>query len=212
MKTDMAGAAVVMAVIEAATDLKIPHKVIGLIPLAENLPSDKCYRPGDVINTMSGQTVEIVNTDAEGRLLIADGLTLAQRYQPDFIIDIATLTGACQVALGEKCAGIFSDNDFLRNGLLRAGQICGEHFWPLPLLNEYEEELKSELADFKQAATRAGGAIIAALFLRRFVKPTMPWVHLDIAGTARKSRKSPSGAEGGSGFGVPTLLKFLCTF
>ncbi|MDR1084378.1 MAG: leucyl aminopeptidase [Deltaproteobacteria bacterium] len=212
MKTDMSGAAVVMSVLEAAPELKLPHKVIGLIPLAENMPSSKAYRPGDVINTLSGQTVEIVNTDAEGRLILADALTLAQRYQPDFIIDIATLTGACMVALGEKCAGLFSDSEFLRNGLLRAGQIVGENFWPMPLLNDYEEELKSELADFKQAATRSGGAVIAALFLKRFIKPNTAWAHLDICGTARKNRKSPSGAEGGSGFGVPTLLKFLCTF
>ncbi|MDR2141915.1 MAG: leucyl aminopeptidase [Deltaproteobacteria bacterium] len=211
MKTDMSGAAVVLATMEAVPSLKIPHKVIGIMPLAENMPSQKAYRPGDVITTLSGQTVEIVNTDAEGRLILADALTLGQRYQPDCLIDIATLTGACLVALGERCAGLFSDSEYLRNGLLRAGQLVGETYWPMPLLNEYEEDLRSELADFKQASNRNGGAIMAALFLRRFVKPSVPWAHLDIAGTARKNRKSPSGPEGGSGFGVPTLLKFLCS-
>ncbi|MDR1576652.1 MAG: leucyl aminopeptidase [Deltaproteobacteria bacterium] len=211
MKTDMSGAAAVLSVMEAVYNLKIPHKVIGLMPLAENMPSHKAYRPGDIITTLSGQTVEIVNTDAEGRLILADALTLAQRFQPDYIIDIATLTGACQVALGERCAGLFTDDEPLRNAILRAGQLVGENYWPLPLLNEYEEELKSELADFKQAAGRPGGAIMAALFLRRFIKPNVSWAHLDIAGTARKNHKSPSGPEGASGFGVVTLLKFLCT-
>ncbi|MDR1606825.1 MAG: leucyl aminopeptidase [Deltaproteobacteria bacterium] len=211
MKTDMSGAAVVLAVMDAVTSLKVTNRVVGVMALAENMPSHKAYRPGDVISTLSGQTVEIVNTDAEGRLLLADGLTLAQRFQADYIIDVATLTGACLVALGEKCAGLFSDNEFLRNGLQRSGQLVGENFWPMPLLSEYEEDLKSELADFKQAATRSGGAIMAALFLKRFVKPNVGWAHLDIAGTARRSRKSPFGPEGGSGFGVSTILKFLCS-
>jgi leucyl aminopeptidase len=139
-------------------------------------------------------------------------LALAQRYQPDYLVDIATLTGACLVALGEKCAGLFTDSDFLKSGILRAGQLVGENFWPMPLLDVYDDDLKSDLADFKQAATRSGGAIMAALFLRRFIKPNVAWAHLDIAGTARKNGKSPSGPEGGSGFGVTTLLKFLCSF
>jgi leucyl aminopeptidase len=212
MKTDMAGAAVVLAALEAMPSLKVAHKVIGVLPLAENMPSATSYRPGDVITTLSGQTVEIVNTDAEGRLVLADALTLAQRYQPAYVIDVATLTGACVVALGERCAGLFSDNDFLRNSILRAGHTVGENFWTLPLLNDYDEDLKSDLADFKQMGSRSGGAIMAALFLRRFVRPNVAWAHLDICGTARKNRKSPSGPEGASGFGVPTLLKFLCSF
>ncbi|MDR0548303.1 MAG: leucyl aminopeptidase [Deltaproteobacteria bacterium] len=212
MKTDMAGAAVVLAILEALPFLKTTHKVIGILPLAENMPSATAYRPGDVISTLSGQTVEIVNTDAEGRLILADALTLAQRYQPDYIIDVATLTGACLVALGERCAGLFSDNEFLRNGLLRAGQLVGENYWPLPLLNEYDEDLKSDLADFKQMSSRSGGAIMAALFLRRFIRSNVAWAHLDICGTARKNRKSPSGPEGASGFGVATILKFLFSF
>jgi leucyl aminopeptidase len=211
MKTDMSGAAAVLAVMEAADALNIPHKIVGVLPLAENMPGPKSYRPGDVVTTLSGQTVEIVNTDAEGRMILADALTLAQRYQPDYLIDIATLTGACLVALGERCGGLFSDNEFLRESLLRAGRQVGETFWHLPLLDEYDEDLKSELADFKQAASRSGGAIMAALFLRRFIKPNVAWAHLDIAGTARKNRKTPSGPEGGSGFGVATLLKFLCS-
>jgi leucyl aminopeptidase len=211
MKTDMAGAAAVMAVMEALPTLKIPNKVVGILPLAENMPGQKAYRPGDVVSTLSGQTVEIINTDAEGRLILADALTLAQRYQPDYLIDIATLTGACRVALGERCAGLFSDSEFLRGALLRASLLVGESYWPMPLLDDYDEDLNSDLADFKQAVGQAGGAILAALFLRRFIKSNVAWAHLDICGTARKNQKSPSGTEGGSGYGVTTILKFICS-
>jgi leucyl aminopeptidase len=209
MKTDMAGAAAVLAVMGAAAALKIPKRVVGLMPLAENMPGGSAYRPGDVVRTLSGQTVEIVNTDAEGRLLLADALALARRRNPSAVIDIATLTGACQVALGDKVAGLFCSDRTLRRGLMDAGQSVGEAFWPMPLVDEYDDNLKSEIADFKQAASRAGGAIHAALFLRRFTDRSTPWAHLDICGPARSSKDAPACPEGATGFGVRTLIKLL---
>jgi leucyl aminopeptidase len=209
LKGDMAGAAVVLAVMGAAAAMRLPKRLIGITPLAENMPDGAAYRPGDVVSTLSGQTVEIVNTDAEGRLLLADALTLAQRREPAAIIDIATLTGACHVALGDKIAGLFCSERKLRIAIMEASQAVGESFWPLPLYDPYDDNLKSDLADFAQAASRAGGAIHAALFLRRFVKKSVPWAHLDIAGTARAAKDAPSCPEGATGFGVRTILKML---
>ncbi|MDR1546318.1 MAG: leucyl aminopeptidase [Deltaproteobacteria bacterium] len=209
MKTDMAGAAAVLAVVGAAAAARLPVRLAGLLPLAENMPDGAAFRPGDVATMLSGQTVEIVNTDAEGRLLLADALTAAQRLKPDRLIDVATLTGACQVALGERCAGLFCDDQRLREAIIDSGREVGESCWPLPLFEPYEENLKSGLADFRQAASRAGGAIHAALFLRKFVPKGLPWAHLDIAGTGRRSLKVPSGPEGATGFGVRTLFKLL---
>jgi leucyl aminopeptidase len=209
MKTDMAGAAVVLTVIQAISELALKVKVVGVIPLAENMTGSGAYRPGDIVSTMSGQTVEIVNTDAEGRLLLADALTVAQKYKPSKIIDIATLTGACQVALGNLYAGIFSNSPELCHTIISTGHTVGEAFWELPLVEDYEDELKSDLADFKQAGSRAGGAINAALFLQRFIRLPTEWVHLDIAGTARRTRPSPSCPEGATGFGVRTILRYL---
>jgi leucyl aminopeptidase len=209
MKTDMAGAAAVMAVMGAAAALRLPKRLVGLLPLAENMPSGSAYRPGDVVKTLSGQTVEIVNTDAEGRLLLADALAMARRFNPSAVIDVATLTGACQVALGDKVAGLFCGDRTLRRALMDAGEAVGEAFWPMPLVGEYEEDLKSDIADFRQAASRSGGAIHAALFLRRFVDRSVPWAHLDICGTARSSKDAPSCPEGATGFGVRTLIKLL---
>jgi leucyl aminopeptidase len=208
MKTDMSGAASVLTVMGAAAALKLHHRLVGIIPLAENMPSGSAYHPGDVVTMLSGQTVEIVNTDAEGRLLLADALTLALRYRPKVVIDIATLTGACQVALGEQCAGLFCDDPALRKDLLDSSQSVGEALWQLPLLDDYDENLKSEIADFTQAASRAGGAIHAALFLRRFIKD-VPWAHIDIAGTSRRNRKTSRCPEGPTGFGTRTLIKYL---
>jgi leucyl aminopeptidase len=209
MKSDMSGAATVLAVINACAEFRLSQKVIGIIPLAENHVGSRAYRPGDVIKTFSGQTVEVTNTDAEGRLILADALSLAQKYKPNVIIDIATLTGACSVALGEKIAGIFSDDPYLQNALLDTGISVGENFWPLPLFKDYEENLESPLADIKQTVIRAGAAIYAALFLKQFVKPPVAWAHLDIAGTARSSHKTPSCPEGVTAFGTRTLLKYL---
>jgi leucyl aminopeptidase len=209
MKTDMAGAAAVLAVMKAAATLKLPQRLVGLMPLAENMPDGAAYRPGDIITTMSGQTIEVINTDAEGRLLLADALTLAQKYNPARLIDIATLTGACQIALGDRCAGLFCEHQTLLKTIQNAGEAVGEKFWPMPFISEYEESLKSDLADFKPSAARAGGAINAALFLRRFVKKDIPWAHLDIAGTARNSHATAGFPEGATGFGVRTILKIL---
>ena len=209
MKSDMAGAAAVLAVMGAAAAMKLPKRLTGLIPLAENMPSGSAYRPGDIVTTLSGKTVEITNTDAEGRMLLCDALTLAQKREPAAIIDVATLTGACQVALGDKVAGLFCEDRKLRTSLMDSGQAAGEAFWPLPMVDDYDDNLKSDLADFKHAASRAGGAIHAALFLRRFVKKAIPWAHLDIAGTGRNSKKTASCPEGATGFGVRTILKLL---
>ncbi|MDR1314636.1 MAG: leucyl aminopeptidase [Deltaproteobacteria bacterium] len=209
MKSDMSGAAAVLSVLAAAAEMKLPHALVGVMPLAENMPGGAAYRPGDVIKTLSGQTVEVVNTDAEGRLVLADALTVAQKFRPTRVIDIATLTGACQVALGPKIAGLFSPDDQLAADIINAGGASGEEFWRMPLFNEYEDELKSSVADFRHAGGRGGGAINAALFLQRFVKPGIPWAHLDIAGTARNAKKSASCPEGATGFGVRTLLKLL---
>jgi leucyl aminopeptidase len=209
MKTDMAGAAAVLSTICTAAELEMPISIVGIIPLAENLIGGAGFRPGDVITTLSGQTVEIMNTDAEGRIILCDALTLAQRYKPYRLIDIATLTGACVVALGEGMAGLFSNNRELSDEIIRAGHTVAEDFWPLPLYGSYDERLKSDLADFKEMSGRAGGSIVAALFLRRFIENGLIWAHLDIAGTARNQKKKPSCPEGASGFGVRTLLKLL---
>jgi leucyl aminopeptidase len=209
MKTDMAGAAAVLSTICAASELKMPISLVAVLPLAENLPSGSAFRPGDIVNSLSNQSIEIMNTDAEGRLILADALTLAQNYKPYQIIDLATLTGACLVALGESCAGLFSNNGQLASQIFQAGLSTAEDLWPMPLFEAYDEKLKSDLADFKESATRAGGAIIGALFLKRFIKDDLPWAHLDIVGTARNSKKKASCPEGATGFGVRTLLKLL---
>jgi leucyl aminopeptidase len=208
MKSDMTGAAVVLSVVAAAAALKLPQRLVGILPLAENMPGGGAYRPGDVVRTLSGNTVEVINTDAEGRMLLCDALALAQKYKPSEIIDVATLTGACVVALGDRLAGIFTDDDSLHERIVLSGKSVGESFWRLPLFKEYDSNLKSELADMKHMSGRAGGAINAALFLKRFIKPGIPWAHLDIAGTARRAA-SPGRPEGATGFGTRTLLKYL---
>jgi leucyl aminopeptidase len=210
MHTDMAGAAAVLAVILAAADLKLPLNLTAILPLAENMPGGGAYRVGDVHVSRSGRSVEITNTDAEGRLVLAEALTLAGEMNPAAIIDVATLTGACAIALGGNCAGLFSNDDQLRAGLLDAAAAAGENLWPLPLLDEYEELLDSQVADLVNAPTAAqGGAINAALFLRKFVPPNCPWAHLDIAGPARTAKARPGFPVGTSGFAVRTLLRHL---
>jgi leucyl aminopeptidase len=209
MKSDMAGAAAVLSAIAAAAEMKLPQAIVGVMPLAENMPGGAAYRPGDVVKMLGGQTVEVVNTDAEGRMVLADALTVAQKFRPTRLIDVATLTGACGVALGPKVAGLFANDDELASEIERCGTAAGEDFWRLPLYPPYQEELKSQIADFRHAGGRGGGAINAALFLQKFVKPGVQWAHLDIAGTARSSKKTPSCPEGSTGFGVRTLLKLL---
>jgi leucyl aminopeptidase len=204
MKFDMCGAASVFGAMRAAALMKLPLNVVGIIPATENMPGGDAIKPGDIVTTMSGQTVEILDTDAEGRLVLCDALTYAQVYKPGIIVDIATLTSAIVSALGEVASGVFSNSDALAREVLEAGQRAWDRGWHMPLWDEYQDALKSNFADLPNIGTEAGDAIIAACFLSRFTK-NCPWVHLDIAGTASKS-----GAEkGATGRPVALLAHFL---
>ncbi|WP_394790172.1 leucyl aminopeptidase [Rhodoferax sp.] len=204
MKFDMCGAASVLGVLRALADLKPVINVVGLIPACENMPDGGAVKPGDVVTSMSGQTIENLNTDAEGRLVLCDALTYAERFKPRAVIDIATLTGACVIALGGVRSGMFSSDDTLAAALLAAGESALDPCWRLPLDDEYGEGLKSNFADMANVAGRAGGAITAAKFLQRFTAK-MPWGHLDIAGTAWKS----GAAKGATGRPVGLLLDYV---
>ncbi len=204
MKFDMCGAASVLGVFRALAELKPAINVVGLIPAAENMNDGKALKPGDVVTSMSGQTIEVLNTDAEGRLILCDALTYAKRFGPAAVIDIATLTGACVVALGGVRSGLFSSNEALATALSAAGDRAQDLCWRLPLDDEYAEGLKSNFADVANIAGRAGGAITAAKFLQRFTAD-FPWAHLDIAGTAWKS----GSAKGSTGRPVGLLLSYL---
>lgn len=208
MKNDMAGGAAVFAVIQACAHLALPIPVVGFIPAAENLPSGHALKPGDIITTMSGTTVEIITTDAEGRLLLADALTYAQRYKPAAIIDIATLTGACVIALGNEAAGLMGTDDRLLRMIMSAADATGERVWELPLWAEYDELLKSDVADIKNAGGRPAGAITAGCFLKHFAGATA-WAHLDIAGTAWTKKSLPLAPKGATGAGVRLLISVL---
>jgi leucyl aminopeptidase len=210
MKCDMAGAAAVAAAVMALADLRYKYAVVAVIPMAENMPSGTATRPGDVIRTWSGKTVEIGNTDAEGRLILADAVSYAiQTYEPDILIDVATLTGACVVALGEKIAGVFSPDDSLAQAITEAGKKLHERCWRMPLPDDYKEMYKSKIADINNMSeSRYGGAIIGALFIAEFVKDTR-WAHIDIAGPAFASKESSYCREGGTGFGVRLLCEAL---
>ena len=194
MKYDMCGAAAVLGTLQATARLQLPINLVALIPASENLPGGNATRPGDIVTSLSGQSIEILNTDAEGRLLLCDALTYAERLKPDAVIDIATLTGACVVALGNLASGLFSNNNALAKELRQASESAQDRVWQLPLWEEYGESLKSNFADVANVGEREGGAITAASFLSRFSK-NYPWAHLDIAGTAWKSgqRKSATG-------------------
>jgi leucyl aminopeptidase len=209
MKMDMGGAAAVLGAIQVIDDLKLPIHVVGLISAAENMPSGTAYKPGDIVKTLSGKTIEVINTDAEGRVVLADALFYAQRYSPDGIIDLATLTGAIMVALGAHVTGVMSNDDALVGRLVRAGEASGERVWRLPLWDPYKEMVKSDIADIKNSTGRYGGAITAAAFLSNFVGD-YPWVHMDIAGTAWNDKVlkayTPKGA---SGVGVRILIEAL---
>ncbi len=204
MKFDMCGAASVLGVFRALADLKPAINVIGLIPACENMPDGKAIKPGDVVTSMSGQTIEILNTDAEGRLVLCDALTYAERFKPRAVIDIATLTGACVVALGAVRSGLFSSNDSLAKALLEAGESSLDLCWRMPLDDDYAEGLKTNFADVANVAGRAGGAVTAAKFLQRFAAK-FAWAHLDIAGTAWKS----GAAKGATGRPVALLVDYL---
>jgi leucyl aminopeptidase len=208
MKDDMSGAAAVLATMQAASKLKLPLHLVGVIPATENLPSGKAYKPGDILKTLSGQTVEVISTDAEGRLILSDALTYSLRYQPKAIIDLATLTGACVIALGDYVTGLFGNDESLVKRVEEASGKTGEKVWRLPLLDEYFEYLKSDAADFRNVGTRAAGAIIGGIFLSKFVEK-IPWVHLDIAGPASIEKERPYIPKGGTGVGVRLLIQFL---
>jgi leucyl aminopeptidase len=211
MKDDMSGAAAVLGVMRALPKLKPPVEVHGLIAATENMPSGSALRPGDVLRAMNGTTIEIGNTDAEGRLTIADALGYAAKHvKPDDAIDIATLTGACVVALGPLCSGLLANDQRLADRLLAAANAAGERLWQLPLIDEYKEQLKSEVADLNNVGQRGGGAITAALFLREFAGE-MKWAHLDIAGPAFTEKDVPLAPKGGTGVAVRTLLAYLTT-
>jgi leucyl aminopeptidase len=204
MKFDMGGAASVLGTFRAVAQLKPKVNLVGLIPACENMPSGSAVKPGDVVTSLSGQTVEILNTDAEGRLILCDALTYAERFKPAAVVDIATLTGACVVALGHYRSGLFSPDDALAAELDRAGQAALDPCWRMPLDEEYDEGLKSNFADMGNVGPRAGGAITAAMFLKRYTGK-YPWAHLDIAGSAWKSGAN----KGATGRPVPLLTQFV---
>ena len=204
MKYDMCGAAAVLGVMTACAELKLPINVVGIIPTCENKPDGKASNPGDIVTSMSGQSIEILNTDAEGRLILCDALTYCERYNPEKVIDIATLTGACVVALGHHVTGVMGNHNPLIHEILNAGKTSGDRAWGLPLLDEYQEQLKSNFADIPNVAGRDAGAITAACFLSRFTKK-YHWAHMDIAGTAWISGE----AKGATGRPVPLLTQLL---
>ena len=211
MKNDMSGAAAVLGIMRALPKLGPDVEVHGLIAATENMPSGSAIRPGDVLRAMNGTTIEIGNTDAEGRLTLADAMSYAvSRIQPDEIIDMATLTGACVVALGPLCSGLFANDPALAGRVLAAAERAGERVWQLPLIDEYRDGLKSDVADLNNVGPRGGGAITAGLFLREFAGGK-PWAHLDIAGPAYVDKDGPLGGRGGTGVGVRTLLTYLTT-
>jgi len=204
MKYDMCGAASVLGTFKTIAEMDLPLNVIGIIPTCENMPDGRATRPGDVLTSMSGLTIEVLNTDAEGRLILCDALTYAERFEPSAVVDIATLTGACVIALGHHASGLFSNNDDLAKELLQAGEVALDRAWHMPMWDDYQSLLDSNFADIANIGGRAAGSITAACFLSRFAKK-YDWAHLDIAGTAWKSGKE----KGGTGRPVSLLTAFL---
>ena len=203
MKFDMSGAGSVLGALRALAGMRAPVNVIGVIPTCENMPGGAATKPGDVVTTLSGQTVEILNTDAEGRLILCDALTYAERFNPDTVVDIATLTGACVIALGHVASGLFANDEALTQELRAAADDAWDRVWPMPLWEDYQEQLRSNFADFANIGGRPAGSITAASFLARFAKK-LRWAHLDIAGTAWKSGRE----KGSTGRPVPLLVRF----
>ncbi|MEJ2705394.1 MAG: leucyl aminopeptidase [Sedimentisphaerales bacterium] len=208
MKLDKCGGIAVLGTMKAVKELGLPLNVLGIVPSAENMPSGSSYRPGDIVNTFSGKTVEVQNTDAEGRMILCDGLHYAVKQKCDVVIDIATLTGACVVALGKYMAGLMGNNDELVKQLQKAAEDCGEKVWPMPSGEEYAKEMKSKIADLKNVSGRWGGACTAAAFLGQFVGETT-WAHLDMAGVWNFEKATEYAAEGASGYGVRLLTTYL---
>ncbi len=208
MKSDMGGAAAVLGTMKAIGALGLPLRVIGITPATENMPDANAYRPADVIAASNGKTIEIISTDAEGRMVLADGLVYAGRYNPDAVIDLATLTGSCVVALGKgMAAGLFSAEDSLRDRLTAAAEATHERVWPLPLWDDYKKAIQSDVADMKNSGGRTGGVAASAIFLKQFTD--YPWAHLDIAGMALTEKDSAYTPAGGTGYGVRLLVEML---
>ncbi|MEN6376018.1 MAG: leucyl aminopeptidase [Smithella sp.] len=208
MKTDMSGGAAVMGTMMVAADLQLPLNIIGLIPATENMPGGSAYKPGDILKSYSGKTIEVLNTDAEGRLILADALAYANEYKPAAVIDIATLTGACIIALGDDVIGMLGTDEKLKESIKNASQETGELVWELPLFEHYHELIKSDIADYKNTGGRAAGTITAAAFLSKFVGD-FPWVHLDIAGPAWSTKDKPYIPRGAAGIAVRLLTEYL---
>jgi leucyl aminopeptidase len=208
MKYDMAGGAAVLSAVAAAAALQLPVDVVGYVAASENLPGGRAQKPGDVIRYANGRTVEVLNTDAEGRLVLADALVVAARARPDAIIDLATLTGAARVALGGLYACVLGSDQPLVDALVGAGRSCGEPCWQLPLVREYRDDIKSSIADLKNVGGGDAGTIIGALFLAEFTDG-VPWAHLDIAGPAWADKDMPLSPRGATGYGVRLLVQYL---
>ncbi|MER3545411.1 MAG: leucyl aminopeptidase [Chloroflexota bacterium] len=209
MKSDMAGGAAVMGAVQAIADLNLPVRVVGLVPATENVINGHAYKPADIVRAMNGKTIEIISTDAEGRLILADALVYAKRYAPQAVVDLATLTGACITALGKgQAAGLFSTDDKLAEQLKRASASTGERIWPLPLYDEYSDVMKSDVADLKNSGGRYSGVGASAAFLKAFAEG-YPWAHLDIAPMAYLDKDKPYTPKGATGFGVRLLVQFV---
>jgi leucyl aminopeptidase len=208
MKHDMSGGAAVFGAMRAIAELKLPLHVVGVVACAENKPDGNAYLPGDIVTTSSGKTIEVINTDAEGRVVLSDALHYATRYEPDAIVDLATLTGACVVALGSACCGLMGNDERLISKVRSAGDRSFERAWPLPLWDEHRRQIKGTVGDLKNTGGREAGALTAAAFLSHFVGE-IPWAHLDIAGTAWTTSGQPYCARGATGFGVRLLLELL---
>jgi len=209
MQFDKCGGMAVLAATLIAARLKLPRPVIGILAAAENMPSSKATRPGDIIRSRSGKTIEILNTDAEGRLVLADALSVAADYQPEAIVDIATLTGACVVALGHALAAVMGNRQNLVHQLQKAGEACGDRLWPLPLLPEYADDIRSQFADMKNVGEGSAGTIIGGMFLKQFVPEVIPWAHIDIAGTAYEEKERPYSATGATLFGAKLFVEWI---
>jgi leucyl aminopeptidase len=209
MKCDMAGAGLSVGLIAAMAALRPDVEVHSIFAAAENMPDGNAYRPGDIWGSLDGKTVEIINTDAEGRLVLADALTYAAKLEPDVLIDHATLTGACMIALGSATAGLYSNDDALAADYVRAAKGAGESVWHMPLIEDLRDSMKSDCADLKHTGDRYGGSIIGALFLREFIGKCRRWVHMDIAGPAFTDRVTALSPKGGTGFGLLTLVRFI---
>ncbi|MCK8600818.1 leucyl aminopeptidase [Desulfoferrobacter suflitae] len=206
MKHDMAGAAAILGAFQIIGEMKLARRIVGILPCTENMPDGKAYKPGDVLRSMSGVTVEVISTDAEGRLILGDALAYALDLKPCAMVDIATLTGACIVALGDRVGAVMGNEDALVAKIQEIGMQVGDRLWPLPQWDFYFDDLKSDVADFKNVGERKGGAIVAGIFLKQFVPDHVPWAHLDIAGPAWTEKDLVSAPKGATGFGVRLLV------